>query len=67
MIISKYEPDSPGKVIPEILIIPQKKMKINELFSISGLMNVIDNPNIIPINVKINSFNLKDLIFILIK
>ena len=38
------EPESPGRVIPETLIMPQKKIKIRLSFSRAGLRKLIATP-----------------------
>ena len=49
--MSKNEPDSPGIVIPHILIKPQKNTNNKFLFSYSGSLKLINIPNSNP-NIK---------------
>ena len=43
------EPDSPGKVMPETLMIPQKNIKTKLSFCVAGLRKLMDMPMIKPI------------------
>tara|TARA_B100001113_G_scaffold169618_1_gene138732 strand:+ start:545 stop:694 length:150 start_codon:yes stop_codon:yes gene_type:complete len=48
--MSRNEPESPGIVIPQILINPQKKTNNKFLFSYSGSLKLINIPNKKPKN-----------------
>ena len=48
----RNDPESPGKVIPQTLITPQKKTKINPSFSVRGFDNIIVRPKNSPITKK---------------
>ena len=45
------DPENPGRVIPVILIMPQKNTKSKLSFSVAGSKKLIPSPKQIPVNV----------------